>query len=241
MKSTNKPIKKETINWIGVVKDLGVVVLVYVAGQISVGLVVRWLAHGRDFAHAPEAVLGAYIVGGFTMVVSLLWLLKKRGIARKSVLFFKKPGLKDVGMVLLGYGMYFMVLTVVLVFIREFVPAINLDQKQDVGLKNIASNLLPMTYIALAILPAISEEMLFRGFLNTRLKLHKISSIVSALMVSVLFGLSHGQLNVGIDTFILSMVMIYVLGTRRNLWVSVGIHMLKNTLAFLGLFVFKIF
>jgi len=44
----------------------------------------------------------------------------------------------------------------------------------------------------------------------------------------------------GIDTFILSLVLIYLREKTDSLYASIGLHMLKNTIAFLGLFVFKV-
>ena len=86
----------------------------------------------------------------------------------------------------------------------------------------------------------ISEELLFRGFLYGKLKSRKLKPLFSAIVTSLLFGLVHGQLNVGIDTFILSMMMIYLLEKRQSLWVTIMLHMIKNGVAFLALFVFKI-
>jgi uncharacterized protein len=227
--------------WLGLVKDLVTVFLVYAVGQVSVGLFVRYFGGASDSASRSQGVLIAYIIGGMVMIAALLYVIKYRKISRPSVLYFKKPKLRDIGLVFLGYGMYFAIVSVVLILVKAYVPQINLGEKQELGLQSITSAMLPLTYLALAILPPLSEEMMFRGFLLSRLRMHKVSKWASAIAVSGLFALSHGQVNVAIDTFILSMVMIYVLGIRRNLWITVGIHMLKNTLAFLGLFVFKVF
>jgi uncharacterized protein len=224
-----------------IIKDLATVFLVYVVGQVSVGLLVGFFGHGASQTARTSTVLVAYMLGGILMIAALLYMIKLRKIPRASVLYFKKPKLGDIGLVFLGYGMYFAVVTVVLILIKAYVPAIDLAQKQELGLQSISGAMLPLTFVALAILPPLSEEMMFRGFLLSRLRSHKLSKWVSAIVVSGLFGLSHGQVNVAIDTFVLSMVMIYVLGLRRNLWITVGIHMLKNALAFLGLFVFKVF
>ena len=84
------------------------------------------------------------------------------------------------------------------------------------------------------------EELMFRGYLYSRLRSTKLSYIVSSLIVSVLFGLAHRQLNISIDTFILSMVMIYVLRERDSLWATIGMHFIKNSFAFLAVFVLKL-
>jgi membrane protease YdiL (CAAX protease family) len=64
---------------------------------------------------------------------------------------------------------------------------------------------------------------------------------VAAIITSTLFGLLHGQANVAIDTFVLSMVMVYAYESRKNnLWVPVLIHATKNLVAFVVLFVLKL-
>lgn len=59
----------------------------------------------------------------------------------------------------------------------------------------------------------------------------------AALFVSSVFGLVHGQWNVALDTFVLSMVMIALYEKTNNLWACVFLHGLKNFIAFLALFV----
>ena len=61
----------------------------------------------------------------------------------------------------------------------------------------------------------------------------------SALFVSSVFGLVHGQWNVALDTFVLSMVMIALYEKTNNLWASVLLHGIKNFIAFMALFVIK--
>lgn len=61
--------------------------------------------------------------------------------------------------------------------------------------------------------------------------------LASAIFVSSIFGLVHGQWNVAIDTFALSMVLIALYEKTQNLWACIGLHALKNFVAFIALFV----
>lgn len=65
----------------------------------------------------------------------------------------------------------------------------------------------------------------------------KNTSVASALVVSMLFGLAHMQWNVAIDTFMLSLALIWVYEKTNSLWASVALHALKNGIAYLGLFI----
>ena len=60
-------------------------------------------------------------------------------------------------------------------------------------------------------------------------------------MLPHLFESSSGILWVaGLDTFILSMVLVFVREKTDSLYASMGIHMVKNFLAFASLFLFHL-
>lgn len=219
-------------------------VFVYGAGQISV--LAAFSAVGIDSLNDAEAhtlpVLIIYILGGITMIASLYAVISFIGYDIRKIINFKRPSWKDLVYVALGYGVYYLLLFIVFGILGTIFPDTALNQKQELGIsQNLTTIEMIAAYFAFAVLPPLSEELLFRGFLYGRLLKTKIRPIVSAVFVSVLFGLVHRQLNVGIDTFLLSMVIIYTLNLRnRNIWVAIGIHCLKNTIAYVGLFVFKI-
>lgn len=58
----------------------------------------------------------------------------------------------------------------------------------------------------------------------------------AALVTSLFFGLVHMQWNIAIDTFIFSFALIFVFERTQNLWASIILHALKNSIAFIGLF-----
>lgn len=65
----------------------------------------------------------------------------------------------------------------------------------------------------------------------------KSITIASALFVSSMFGLAHGQWNVALDTFVLSIMLIALYEKTKNLWACIFLHALKNGVAFVALFV----
>jgi membrane protease YdiL (CAAX protease family) len=79
--------------------------------------------------------------------------------------------------------------------------------------------------------------MLFRGFLYRGLA-KRWPKYIAAAVSSLLFAVVHFQWNVGVDVFVLSMVMILLYEKTKNLWVCVALHGLKNLVAYLMLFVF---
>lgn len=113
-----------------------------------------------------------------------------------------------------------------------------MNQIQDVGFDYVNGGAaLVLVFIALVILPPISEEVLFRGIIYPGLK-SKFKKVAAAVVTSLLFGFAHLQWNVGVDTFVLSMIAILGYEAKKTIWVPIGIHAVKNFVAFLFLFVF---
>jgi membrane protease YdiL (CAAX protease family) len=137
----------------------------------------------------------------------------------------------------LGAIIYYGALIAVL-SLAQLIPGFNLEQTQEIGYQTVNGWQLGLAFIGLVILPPLAEEMLFRGFLYRGLA-KKWPKILAAIFASVLFAVVHFQWNVGVDVFVLSMVMIFLYEKTKNLWVCVGLHALKNAVAFLVLFVFK--
>jgi hypothetical protein len=92
-------------------------------------------------------------------------------------------------------------------------------------------------------LPPFAEEIMFRGFLFSGLK-KKLPVIWAALFTSLLFAVPHllesgsgGLLWIaGIDTFILSMVLCWLRQKTDRLYAGMGLHALKNFIAFATLY-----
>ena len=224
-----------------VISEIIIVGLIYIFGQISVSILLKGFSvdSEQELLIKPGVLTSAYIVGGTAILLALAVILKLTK-TKLSELKLGRPKLKDIGYGFLGFGAYFIIVRILLALIVLVFPSFNADQAQNIGLQNASSNLLPIIFFALAVVPPISEELLFRGYLYNKLIKNKISVLTSALIVSVIFGALHGQWNVAIDTFTLSMVMIYVLQLRPSLWATITMHFLKNSLAFLVLFIFRI-
>jgi membrane protease YdiL (CAAX protease family) len=225
----------------GVAVELVSVGLIYVLAQITVGLIIAVFggASSESLTNNTTLVLVAYVIGGAATVGLTLGLMRHRKIGI-SLLRMKRLHILDFVYAIVGFVVYMMITILVSASIRVFIPEVNLDQEQDLGLNSVSGALLLLTFLALVVVAPIAEELLFRGFLYGRLNSRRLKPIISAIITSLLFGLVHGQINVGIDTFLLSMVMIYLLEKRQSLWVTILLHAIKNGVAFLALFVFKI-
>ena len=112
----------------------------------------------------------------------------------------------------------------------------DISQKQALGFDSFETwPEVIVGFLAFVILAPIAEELFFRGFLFGRLR-RLLPFWAAALLTSMLFGLAHGQLNVGIDTFALSLVLCFLYEGSGAIWSSIVLHMLKNGVAFALLF-----
>jgi membrane protease YdiL (CAAX protease family) len=142
---------------------------------------------------------------------------------------------------------YFVLYLLSVGLISHFVPGLNVNQQQQIGFNNVhGAAPLVMTFISLVVLPPLAEEIMVRGFLYSSLK--KALPTASAVIVtSALFASAHlpeggaaGPLYIAaLDTFVLSLVLIYLREKTGSLWASITLHAIKNGIAFVALFVFS--
>ncbi len=184
---------------------------------------------------------------GFLLLM-IHWFLKYRHSSFRAVGWNRKPKWLDVGYALAGFGIYFVCLNfIIFPLAKLLIPGLDFNQKQEIGFANVQGPILILVFVALAIVVPIVEETVMRGFLYTGLK-SKLRILPAAIITSLLFGVAHLGLGgdspplwtAGIDTFALSFVLICLREKTDSLYASVGLHFLKNSLAFLALFVFHL-
>lgn len=145
----------------------------------------------------------------------------------------------------LGYVVYF-IGVIALFSIVDALQLIDTQQEQQLGFENTKGAYLVLAFISLVIFPPIIEELLFRGYLFHKTKVHS-SFAVATVITSVLFAAAHLEFGTGaplnwaaaLDTLLLSVVLCYVTFKTKSLWPAIVIHMAKNALAFVTLFVLK--
>lgn len=171
------------------------------------------------------------------LIAGWVW-YRSRKLSLSDVALTRMPQWRDIGLGIAGLVGYF-ILTAIVLTIAAKIPGFVADQQQDLGLSShlFGSDLL-LGFIVLVIITPLFEEAIFRGFLYGRLRKLKFSWWVSALVVSVLFGIAHGQWNVGVDVFCLSMVACWLRELTGSIWAGVLIHVVKNFIAFMLTFVF---
>ncbi len=169
--------------------------------------------------------------------------LKSRRLAWSKIGLVRYK-LHDLGVTLLAYPPYF-VLNAIVAIAGAALFHVNNSQSQQTGFESARSpSDLVFTFISLVVLPPIVEEIVMRGFLFGSLK-SRFRVIPAALITSVIFATAHLQFGSGapllwsaaLDTFVLSLVLCYIRQKTGSLWPGIGLHALKNGVAFFALFI----
>lgn len=197
---------------------------------------------GVPFDAMNESVLAVILTVAIWVLVLAVVMLAPRVVRRGHTVTKQDLGLKrlptwsDIGLGLVAFIPYIMGTIAVLYLASMFLP-IDLDQEQQIGFDTAIASQLNyfMAFLALVVIGPFVEELLFRGYLYG--KLRRYGAIVAALVVSALFGFMHGQWNVALDVFVLSLVMCALRERTGTIWAGVVLHMFKNSIAYYVLFI----
>lgn len=184
------------------------------------------------------------VADGVTLYILMLavlvggpWLVMRWRSSRELLGIDRLLRWKDIGVALSGIVVYFIVGSLVLRLVQEYVPQVDLGQPQDTGISTPFGIELLLVFILFVVIGPIVEELIFRGYLYGALRKNGVSIVLATIFVSVLFGAAHGQWNVGINVGILSVVMCLGREVTGSIWPGILMHMIKNYIAYYQLFV----
>lgn len=235
-------------NW-GLRWGVLVAILVYAAAQL-VAIVLWGIAdslaphlHGStDWLNATWAQF-VYVAASEALGLGVVWkFLRWRDVSWRAI-GVDRPKYRDVIIALWSFGSYFLLYAAVVGIATRFIH-LDTTQQQDVGFNAThGAPQLALAFVSLVLLPPIVEEITFRGVLFSGLR-NRLHFIPAALFTSALFAAPHlleaksgGTLWIaGLDTFVLSLVLCYVRERTGRIWAGVGVHTLKNAIAFASLF-----
>ncbi len=202
-------------------------------------------AYATNWLNNSVAAQFVFVLIFEALVVVILWGIFRHYGKSLSDIGLKKIRLKDGGIGILAYPIYLVIYLIILGIVTHFIHGLNLNQSQNIGFTSVHGNAqMVMTFISLVVLPPFAEELLFRGFLFEGLK-KSMPVIYAGILTSVIFAAAHlpegggGKLFwVGaLDIFILSLVLVYIKQKTKSLWPGIFLHAIKNTVAFVTLFV----
>lgn len=243
-------------NRLGAVVAVSAAIAIFFLSQIiAINLIAIYLVTQGSSIISIENWLSTGVIGPFvshlavaTVGMALIYGLLKLARARWETIGLKRPEPSDIFYALIGYGWYLFLYFSTAFLVRILLPDIDFDQEQQLGFSTeIAGIGLLFVFVSLVIMPPLYEEVLTRGLLYTGLK-KNLSVLPAAIVTSALFAVAHLQWGNGtpllwvaaIDTFVLSMVLVYLREKTGSLWPAIGLHAIKNFVAFTLLFVFKV-
>lgn len=146
----------------------------------------------------------------------------------------KSRGIMLAFMALAGYAVTTMVVGMLA---RVIFPEANWEQTQQLGYEQ-TNSIVELIIIGLALVVAapVMEEIIFRGIMFSGVR-RFVGANMTVLLTAVAFGVAHGQLNVSLDTFVLGLFLGYLRAETNSIWPSITLHMLKNFIAYMALFV----
>ncbi len=220
-------------------------IVVFLASQIITAFIIELamsLIHPNSRQSLNDSIAGQFI---YILIAEGLaaWLVikivKRRGLGLPAIGLGRRPAVGDLTKAAVGFVVFYGLLITAGIIINALSPQLT-NQKQDIGFNNIrsgAENI--MTFLSLVILPPLGEEILVRGYLYSGLR--KVWKFWPALITtSLFFGVAHLQLGngtplvwaAGIDTFLLSLVLVYLREKTGALYAGMLVHMLNNLIAF---------
>lgn len=215
-------------------------IITFYAAQLIVG-VPMLIILGSDTLKTP---LVATIFSALVYTLSLLFLLLtfkhlkplRAPVTRNELGLNNLVTFSDIGLALTGFFGY-LAFSAILTALFSVFPWFNLTENQPLLYSTLISPLNKVfAAIALVVFGPILEEVIYRGLIYGKLR-KKHSLVTSILIVSVLFGFLHGQWNVGVDVFALSVVACLMRETTGTIYAGIILHILKNTIAFYMLFI----
>ena len=255
MEETTQPAKHRRVGY-GPIAAVLVTVGVYFASQVAVGLLVSLLPliTGWSVERLQDWLsesVGAQFITILLVEAVTLWLiwlfLQARKVSLKKI-GLVRPQLRDIAYAVAGYIVYFALFIAISALTKALIPGLDLEQEQEIGFSKATSGTaLLLVFASLVVLPPVTEEIVARGFLYTGLR-SKLSFANAAVITSVLFALAHLQWGSGnallwvaaLDTFVLSLILVFLREKTGSLWSPILVHLFKNGLAFTLLFIFKV-
>lgn len=229
------------------------VLFVYFAAQFLAGVLISVYPELRgwstdralDWLNDSVSAQFVFVLLAEALTLGAVYWFLKRHKASWSIIGLRRPRWSDAAYGLAAVIPYYLLYIATVGLISLLVPGLNVDQEQEIGFENVVGLLaLTMTFVSLVILPPLTEEIVVRGVLYSSLK-KALPVLWAVVATSFIFAAAHlpmggaaGPLYIAaLDTFVLSLVLIYLREKTGGLWAPITLHAIKNGIAFVALFV----
>ena len=209
-------IKKGTMPGVSdgiVLFGVGLVLLIYVGSYVQLKFGMTGIALTQIMILSLPILLAYYIKSDFKNVFSL-----------------RLPRFRDlIGAFSLWIGSYLIVFVITSITLYYFPQNQEIVEKLNDAL--FMKDNLFLNICLIALMPAICEEIFFRGFILTSFKYNKKSYVGAIIASGILFGIMHMDFIRIIPTSILGMAFAYAVCKTNSIFVSMFMHFLNNGFA----------
>ncbi len=165
------------------------------------------------------------IILGIPLIVT--WYMKTD---IKKLFLFKVPTFKNIFCgVLLYIGTYVLMIIISVVLTNLFPQS---SQNVEATFLSLMDVPVVVLVIVLSIMPAVGEELFFRGFIFGGLR-SKYKIPISIFVSSLIFGLFHMSLVKLIPTALLGACFAYIAYKTGSIYIGMGLHLINNFIAVL--------
>ena len=177
------------------------------------------------------------LVAAMAIMIFVPWRVLKYKTTRDELGLRGMPTWTDLLLAPIGFVVVTIASGALMALMVAMFPQVTWEQAQEVGYKNLYQlGDFILAFICLVVLAPVCEEIVFRGWLYGKLRF-RMPALPAILITSVLFGIMHGQLNVGVTVFAMSLGMCVMRELTGTIWSGMLLHMIKNGIAFYFLFI----
>lgn len=235
---------------------IGVVIWVIIAFAVaSVGVSLIFVginALGLRLGSVDDTIFQTVIAAltyicAIALTAGVPWLIGKHATDRRELGVWRLISWKDIRLTVPAVIVYVLI-DALLLSVVSHINGFNPDQAQDIGFSHLVNKYeFFLAFLTLVIVAPLAEEVLFRGYLFSKIR-KRAPFWVTMLLVSLTFASLHllganaqGEMqlqwNVAVDVFALSLVLCSLREVTKSIWSGVLLHALKNGLAFYLLFI----
>lgn len=176
-------------------------------------------------------------IAALAVIIIVPWKVLKMKTNREEMGLRGLPTWTDILLAPVGLIASLILAAILIMIFSAILPNVDWSQEQELGFNNLYSaGEMIQGFIALVVLAPIAEELIFRGWLYGKLRA-RIPMLPALMLCSILFGVLHGQWNVGLTTFAMSAMMCITRELTGTVWSGILLHMIKNGVAFYLLYV----
>lgn len=182
--------------------------------------------------NATVALLSLGLLGTVLMLTSFVIIARlfRQPVKFKDIAISRPLVWSDASYAVIGFIVYALISSILL-YVYGSIGG-NVTQPQEFGLGQLFGTERLYAMLIFVVAVPIAEEVLFRGMLYSKIRQSGLHWITAAAVVSGLFGAAHGQWNVAIDVFVMSMVMCYLREKTGTILAGILVHVLKNFIGF---------